>query len=424
MREKVIMSIDLKSFFASCECVNRGLDPFSTPLVVADTSRGNGAMTLAVTPYLRNKGVNSRSRVFELPKNIKIIFAKPRLKLYETYSEKVREIFKSFISEEDIHIYSIDEVFMDVTDYLKYYKMTDIELAKTIMKTIKDKTGLTSTCGIGPNIFLSKVAMDVEAKHNKEFIAKWTFNDIETKLWNLEPLSTIWGIGKNTEKKLNNLGIKKVKDINNYTRDFYIRRFGNVAGNDIWCKANGIDFTTIKDLNERTRDKSISMSQILYRDYSKEEAILIVKEMNDMLSKKLRRMNKTTKLVYLGINYSRDLCKSFKETILLNESEDIPERIYEVLEYIYYKNIENLPIRKVTIAYSKLSDKKCTQLSLFENNIIENDEYHKAIDKINERFGQTSILRASSLLKNSTIKNRVFLCFLLLNFLVEMMLVV
>lgn len=406
MKERVIMSIDLKSFFASCECINRGLDPFSTPLVVADTSRGNGAMTLAVTPYLRSKGVNSRSRVFELPKNIKIIFVKPRMKLYETYSEKVREIFKSFISEEDIHIYSIDEVFMDVTDYLKYYKMTDIELAKTIMKTIKDKTGLTSTCGIGPNIFLSKVAMDVEAKHNKEFIAKWTFNDIETKLWNLEPLSTVWGIGKNTEKKLNNLGIKKVKDINNYTRDFYIRRFGNVAGNDIWCKANGIDFTTIKDLNERTRDKSISMSQILYRDYSKEEAILIVKEMNDMLSKKLRRMNRTTKLVYLGINYSRDLCKRFKETILLNESEDIPERIYEVLEYIYYKNIENLPIRKVTIAYSKLSDKKCTQLSLFENNIIENDEYHKAIDKINERFGNTSLLRASSLLKNSTIKNR------------------
>ena len=406
MRERVIMSIDLKSFFASCECVNRGLDPFTTPLVVADTSRGNGAMTLAVTPYLRSKGVNSRSRVFTLPKNVKIIFAKPRMKLYETYSEKVREIFKSFISEEDIHIYSIDEVFMDVTDYLKYYKMTDIELAKKIIKTIKDKTGLTSTCGIGPNIFLSKVAMDIEAKHNKEFIAKWTFNDIETKLWNIEPLSSVWGIGKNTEKKLNNLGIKKVKDINNYTRDFYIKRFGNVAGNDIWCKANGIDFTTIKDLNERTKNKSISMSQILYRDYSKEEAILIVKEMNDMLSNKLRRMNKTTKLIYLGINYSRDLCKKFKETILLNESEDIPERIYEVLEYIYYKNTENLPIRKITIAYSKLSNKKCTQLSLFENNIIETDNYHKAIDKINERFGHTSILRASSLLKNSTIKNR------------------
>ena len=349
MRERVIMSIDLKSFFASCECVNRGLDPFTTPLVVADTSRGNGAMTLAVTPYLRSKGVNSRSRVFTLPKNVKIIFAKPRMKLYETYSEKVREIFKSFISEEDIHIYSIDEVFMDVTDYLKYYKMTDIELAKKIIKTIKDKTGLTSTCGIGPNIFLSKVAMDIEAKHNKEFFAKWTFNDIETKLWNIEPLSSVWGIGKNTEKKLNNLGIKKVKDINNYTRDFYIKRFGNVAGNDIWCKANGIDFTTIKDLNERTKNKSISMSQILYRDYSKEEAILIVKEMNDMLSNKLRRMNKTTKLIYLGINYSRDLCKKFKETILLNESEDIPERIYEVLEYIYYKNTENLPIRKITM---------------------------------------------------------------------------
>ena len=406
MKERNILSIDLKSFFASCECIDRGLDPFTTPLVVADTLRGGGAMTLAVSPYLRSKGVPSRGRVFELPKNIQIIFAKPRMKLYEEYSNKVRNIFKSFFSEEDIHFYSVDESFMDATDYLKYYKMTDIELASTIMKKIKDETGLTSTCGIGPNIFLSKVAMDIEAKHNKSFIAKWTYKDIENKLWEITPLSKVWGYGRKTQDKLNNLGIYKVKDINKYKKDFYIKRFGNVMGNDIWCKANGIDYTTIKDLNSESKEKSMSMSHILYRDYNIDEAFLAMKEMNDMLSGRLRKENKTTRLIYLGVRYSRVFNKGFHETILLNNEEDIPENIFSVLKYIYEKNIENLPVRKISIAYSKLNDKKNRQLSLFDKNEIKTDEYHKIIDQINSKYGSTSILRASSLLRSSTVKNR------------------
>jgi len=406
MKERNILSIDLKSFFASCECIERGLNPFTTPLVVCDTYRGQGAMTLAVSPYLRNKGVPSRGRVFELPKNIKIVFATPRMKLYEQYSNKVRNIFKSFFSEEDIHFYSIDEAFMDATDYLKYYKMTDVELASAIMKKIKDETGLTSTCGIGPNIFLSKIAMDIEAKHNKSFIAKWTYKDIENKLWEISPLSKIWGFGKKTQTKLNNLGIYKVKDINKYKKEFYIKRFGNVMGNDIWCKANGIDYTTIKDLNTSVKEKSMSQSHILYRDYNIDEALLVIKEINDMLSSRLRQENKTTRLIYLGIKYSRAFDKGFHETVLLNNEEDIPENIFNVLKYIYEKNIENLPVRKISIAYSKLNDKKNRQLSLFDKNEIKTDEYHKIIDEINKKYGSTSILRASSLLRGSTIKNR------------------
>ena len=406
MKERTILSIDLKSFFASCECMNRGLDPFKTPLVVADTLRGQGAMTLAVSPYLRNKGIPSRGRVFELPKNIKIMFVRPRMRLYEEYSNKVRNIFKSFFSEEDIHFYSIDEAFMDATDYLKYYKMTDVELASTIMKKIKDETGLTSTCGIGPNIFLSKVAMDIEAKHNKSFIAKWTYKDIENKLWEISPLSEMWGFGRKTQIKLNNLGIYKVKDINKYKKEFYIKRFGNVMGNDIWCKANGIDYTTIKDLNADSKEKSMSQSHILYRDYNTDEALLAIKEINDMLSSRLRKENKTTRLIYLGVRYSRVFNKGFHETILLNNEEDIPENIFSVLKYIYEKNIENLPVRKISIAYSKLNDKKNKQLSLFDKNEIKTDEYHKIIDEINSKYGSTSILRASSLLRSSTVKNR------------------
>ena len=191
-----ILCIDLKSFFASCECIERKLDAFTTPLVVADISRGEGAMTLAVTPYLKSLGVESRSRVFTLPKNINIIYAKPRMHLYETMSNKVYNVYKSFISEEDILIFSIDEVFLDVTNYLKYYNMTDYQLAIKIMNEIRKRTGLTATCGIGPNMFLCKVAMDTEAKHNKDYISKWTYDDVKTKLQEITPLTKICGIGK------------------------------------------------------------------------------------------------------------------------------------------------------------------------------------------------------------------------------------
>lgn len=406
MKDRKIISIDLKSFFASVECIDRKLDPYKTPLVVADISRGNSAMSLAVSPYLRNLGVESRCRVFMLPKNIKIIYARPRMKLYEEYSKKVIDIYREFVSDDDIHIYSIDEVFIDITNYLKYYNMKEIDIALMIMKRIKDKTGLTATAGIGPNIFLSKVAMDIEAKHNKNNIAVWTYDSVESKLWNIEPLTKIWGIGKQTEKKLNNLGIKKVKDINNYSREFYIKRFGNVIGNDIWCKANGIDFTTIKELNSRNKDKSMSMSQILNKDYNKDEALLIILEMNDLLNEKLRRMNLTTKLLHLTVVYSRELESYFSKSISLNEDEDNKDEIFNVFKYIYEENIEDLPIRKVCISYSRLKPKKASQLNLFDTSKENDNEFYNLIDEINNKFGRTTILRASSLLNNSTIKNR------------------
>ena len=177
-------------------------------------------------------------------------------------------------------------------------------------------------------------------------------------------------------------------------------------GNDIWCKANGIDFTTIKDLNSRNRDKSMSMSQILNRDYSIKEALLIMEEMNDMLNRRLRKKHLATKLVYLGINYSKTFALSFHETVTLSDCTDNKDKLLDVFKYIYYTNIEDLPIRKVTICYARLSNKRCTQLSLFDNEKIEKDNYYDIVDKINDKFGRTTILRATSLLKNSTIKNR------------------
>ncbi|MFA6649132.1 MAG: excinuclease ABC subunit A, partial [Candidatus Izemoplasmatales bacterium] len=194
-----ILCIDLKSFYASVECALLGLDPFTTPLVVADLSRGGGSIILAVSPYLKQFGIPGRLRIFELPKNMKIIFQKPRMEKYLEYSTKIVEIYMRFVAEEDLYVYSIDEVFMDFTEYKKIYQKTDIEIAKMILKAIYDETKITATCGIGPNMLLAKLALDIESKKAPDFIAEWTYDNFKEKLWQVTPLSEMWGIGHNTE---------------------------------------------------------------------------------------------------------------------------------------------------------------------------------------------------------------------------------
>ena len=405
MNERNILCIDLKSFFASVECVERNLDPFTTPLIVADPSRKGGAITLAVTPYMKTLGVPSRGRVFEIPKNIKYITAPPRMSLYVKKSKEVINCFLDFVSKEDMHVYSIDEAFLDVTDYLKLYKMDDITLAKTIMARIKEKTGLTSTCGIGPNLLLAKVALDIESKHSPDFIAKWTYEDVKTKLWNITPLDEMWGIGSKTMKKLNDLGIYKVGDINKYSKDFYKKRFG-VLGEELYLHANGIDNSNIKDDKYEIKNKSYGLSQILYKDYTPEEAILIIKEMCETICKRLRNNKKVCGVVGFGIGYSRSVGGGFYHSKKLSESTDNENVIFSVCKSIYDSYIEEEPIRKVSISLGKITDNNYVQLNLFEEVNETINEIPIVVDEINKKFGDNAILKASSLLNYSTIKMR------------------
>ncbi len=408
MIERNILCIDLKSFFASVECVERCLDPFTTALVVADTRYNKGAITLAVTPYLKKIGVKSRGRVYELPKNIKIIYALPRMNLYYKKSKEVVNIFLNYVHKNDLHVYSIDESFLDVTDYLKLYKKTDIELASEILNKIYEKLSLTATCGIGPNMLLAKVAMDTEAKKNSTFIAKWTYDDVKTKLHALTPLSKMWGIGSKLESKLNNLGIYKIKDINKYSKEFYRKRFG-VIGEELFYHANGIDTSKVQDYNNiQVKNKSYSISQVLYKDYNIEEATLIIREMCFSLAKRLRYNNKTTSLISFGVAYSKEFNKYFYHSRKINNKLDNENDIYNECISIYENYIEDLPIRKIMISLSKLEDKKYIQLNLFSTyeKIKTDNKYYKVIDEINEKFGDNSLLKASSLLENSTIKIR------------------
>lgn len=403
MRERNILCIDLKSFFASAECIERGLDPFTTPLVVADNR--SGAITLAVTPYMKKLGVPSRGRLFEIPKNIKYIIASPRMGLYLEKSKEVINVFLDFVSEEDMHVYSIDEAFLDVTDYLKLYKMDDVELAKTIMSEITRRTGLTATCGIGPNLLLAKVALDIESKHSKDFIAKWTYKDVENKLWNITPLNLMWGIGTKTMEKLNNLGIYKVGDINKYSKAFYKKRFG-VMGEELWYHANGIDYSNIKEQNIESKNKSYGLSQILYKDYTILNIPIIIKEMSTTITKRLRSNKKVCGGVSFGVGYSKNIGGGFYHSCKLDNSTDNENIIYETCISIFNNYVEDLPIRKVSISLNKIENNNYKQLNLFDSDIRSDDNIVKVMDSIQDKFGSNSILKASSLCKDSTIKKR------------------
>ena len=405
--ERNIICIDLKSFFASCECVERNLNPFTTPLVVAEPNR-DGAITLAVTPYMKKLGVKSRGRIYEIPKKINYITAKPRMSLYIKKSKEVVDVYLDYVSEEDLHIYSIDECFLDVTNYLKLYNKTTKELALDIMKSIYKKTHLCATAGIGPNLLLAKISMDIEAKHNKDFIAEWTYNDVETKLWNITPLSKMWGIGTRMERNLNNIGIKKIGDIANYNKLKLKEKFG-IIGEELWYHANGIDLSKISDFKRVAKDKSISNSQVLYKDYYNNDVLLIIKEVLSLLLKRLRKENLLTKHISLHINYSKNTGGYFSISKKLDQEANDEALLYKTLLNMfnsYYE--ENMPVRKVGISLSKLEKNNHIQLNLFENikEVNDKNNLNNTIDKINDKYGNNSILKATSLLSNSTIKSR------------------
>lgn len=406
--ERHILSIDLKSFFASCECVERNLDPFTTPLVVANPKQGDGAITLAVTPYLKARGVKSRGRIYEIPKTIAYAIVPPRMSMYIKYSEKVLSVYLDYVAKEDLHVYSIDECFLDVTAYLKLYKKTDYELAEEILGEITKRTGLTATCGIGPNILLAKIAMDTEAKKYKNGIAKWEYKDIPSKLWVIQPLSKMWGIGPRMEKRLNNIGIYSVGDLARYDKNKLKDKYG-VMGVELWEHANGIDLSKISDMQEyKPKDKSYSNSQVLFKDYNGENVKIIIQEMVDMVSKRLRMNNKHSLVIGLAIGYSKSVGGGFYHVMKLDTPTDSSKKMMECCMLLFDRFYTGLPIRKVGVSAGRLSDKDSVQLNLFEDfeQVKKEEVKDKTIDEITNKFGKNSLLKASALLEDSTVKDR------------------
>ena len=404
--QRNIIVIDLKSFFASCECVERHLNPFKVDLVVANPNQGKGAITLAITPHMKKYGIASRTRLYEIPNNIKYTIVPPRMSLYIKKSKEVISVFLDYVSIDDLHVYSIDESFLDVTNYLKLYQKNDYDLAKEIMDTIYKKTGLTSTCGIGPNMLLAKVAMDTCAKKEKFGIAKWTYDDVPDKLWPITPLSKMWGIGPRMEKRFNNLGIYSIYDLAHYDKNKLKDKFG-IMGEELWNHANGIDLAVISDYKIPHKSESISHSQVLFKDYNASNVKLIIEEMLDVLTRRLRKIDKQATVIGLGIGYSKNFGGGFyhMNKIIPTDNEEIfKSNLFNIFDRFY----NELPIRRVSLVLGGLIKKEGVQLNLFEDfkKTQENDELNYVIDNIKDKYGKNSILKATSLLSDSTIKER------------------
>jgi DNA polymerase V len=405
---RTIMCIDLKSFYASVECSLLGLDPFKTPLVVADYSRGGGSIVLAVSPYLKKFGVPSRCRIFELPTNIKVIFQKPRMEKYLEYSTKIVEIYMRYVSEEDLYVYSVDEVFLDFTNYMSYYQKTDLEIAKMIMADIYKETKVYSTCGIGPNMLMAKLALDIESKHSPDFIAKWDYGNLSEKLWNVTPLSEMWGIGRNMEAHLNKMGLFKIGDIARYDVAKLKRRFG-IIGEELYYHTHGIDSSLIQDKNKiKPIAKSYGTGQTLFRDYFPPDVYQIIIELVDDVSRRLRLSRKQAKTVHFGIGYSKDSGGGFSRQFSLAQPTASEAEIYKACLHLFNEHYEREPIRRVHVSVTNLVEQPEIQMNLFESvdAIIKEAEVFSAIDEIKFKFGKNSVNRASSELKASNVKAR------------------
>ena len=295
---------------------------------------------------------------------------------------------------------------MDLTSYLSYYQKSPTELVKYIIDTIKEKTKLECTAGIGDNFFLAKVALDNYAKSEKDGIATIYQEDVKDKVWPITPLSKIWGIGMNLERRLNNLGIFTMKDLALSNRSFMINHFG-VIGEQLLDHANGIDEADIHEVYV-PKERSLSIGQALFKDYPYDECETIIREMSDELCYRLRLEKKLTSVVSLGIGYSKE--GGFMRQMSLLYPSDDNDVIYEALIEIYHRFMnKSKTIRRVNIVFGKLSPlRNFEQLNLF----IEPDVSKKSrflnyiLDEIREKYGENSVLRTTSLLDFSTIKER------------------
>lgn len=405
--KRTIFCIDLKSFYASCECLLINKDPLKTPLVVASKTQGPGAITLAVTPYLKNLGIKSRGRIYEIPSHLKYIHIHPKMSYYVEKSKEVINVFLDFVNQKDLHVYSVDESFLDVTNYLKYYNLNDEELASKILKTIKEKTGLLAVCGIGSNLFIAKTAMDIDAKHSSNNIANWTDAEAKIKIKKIKKLTDMWGIGKNMAKRLTSIQIFSIKDLAESDPEYLNSKLG-IIGLELWNHANGIDEAIISDDEYYSKNISYANSQILFKDYNKDNIKIIIEETINLLAKRLRQNNKSCKKLSLGIGYSYDVNQSFYKSITFDNYTRDKKVLYEYALFLLKKNIEDYPIRKLSISLGTIKSINKRQLNLFEENNSTKKEYKidKKIDEIQNKYGKNAILSASSLLLDSTIINR------------------
>lgn len=407
--KKTYLCIDLKSFYASVECVERGLDPFEVNLVVADPDRGGGAITLAATPAIKKLGVPSRGRIYEIPQGIEYIIARPRMRLYMTVSAKIYKIFLNYIATEDIHVYSIDEAFLDITPYLELYHMTPKQLAKTILDEIYEETGITATVGIGSNLFLTKVALDITAKHAPDNMGYLDEDLFRQQLWHHTPLTDFWMIGPGTANHLARLGITDLYGVTQFPESILYREFG-VNAEILIDHAWGKESVEIQDIKAyRPKANSISNSQILFEDYNSKDAYLILKEMVDTNVLTLTEKHLVTDHISLFIGYSKNKRRASRGSCHITNRTNSYRILMEEFRLLYQKIVDpQYPIRQIGISFGNVKDEIYEQYDLFAD--VEDIERERKLQQtlvdIRNKFGKNAVLKGMNYLDKGTARYR------------------
>lgn len=409
-KNRTYVCIDLKSFYASVECMERGLDPMTTNLVVADPERSEKTICLAVSPSMKTLGIPGRCRVFQIPKNIEYIMAPPRMQLYIEYSAEIYAVYLKYISKEDIHVYSIDEVFMDVTDYLPMYQMSAKELSMKIMQDVFDSTGITATAGIGTNLYLAKIALDITAKHVKDNIGILDEESYQKTLWNHKPLTDFWRIGAGIANRLERMGIYTMEQVAAADKTMLYNLFG-IDAELLIDHAWGRETTTMTDIKAyKPKTNSISSGQVLGCDYSYEEGKLVVKEMADLLSLELVDKGLVTDSITLHVGYTNRVeKKSAHGTTTMTVTTSSAKKIIEYTLKLYEQIVDHYtPVHKINLTFNNVVDEMYQQYDLFTDPVELEREHkmQKAMLDIKEKFGKNAILKGMNLQEGATTRER------------------
>lgn len=408
-----ILCLDCKSFYASCEAVERGLDPLTVKLVVmsypSDNTRERGSgLILASSPEAK-KAYNisnvSRARDLPFPYPDDLVIAAPRMNLYMQVNRKINSIYREFVDDSNIAVYSVDETFLDVTDSLKYFNCDRAyDLARIIQRRVYEETGIFTTVGIGDNPLLAKLALDNESKKNKDMKAEWRYADVASKLWPITDITDIWGIGHRTAIRLKNFGIETMHDLAHFNY-YKLKAEMGVIGAQLYAHAWGIDRSFIGEVYV-PKSKSVGNSQVLNRDYNKRDEIeIVLRELSDQVATRLRKIDKKTTSVSLWIGYSLKYVddegrSGFSKQIAIkptNSSQKIAEAVLAIFNQFYYGQT----IRNIGINTAKLETPTTQQLDLFDNveNQDQEDDFNAVVDEIRRKHGFTKLVYTSSLLE-------------------------
>nr|WP_272885793.1 UV damage repair protein UvrX [Fictibacillus marinisediminis] len=405
-KRESILCIDLKSFYASCSCIKRGLDPLTTYLAVVGATDRQGSVVLAATPLMKQKyRIKTGSRLFEIPQHKEIHIVNAEMKYYLDMSMAVTKILHRFASREDLHIYSIDEAFIRVNPVERIFG-DKWSIARRIKTEIFEELGLTVAIGIGENMLLSKLCLDLEAKKTTEGIAEWTYESVPQKLWPVTPLSEMWGIGKKTQNTLNRMGIVKVGDLAHYPLELLEKNFG-IMGNQLYYHAHGIDHS---DLGAPIMMGQISFgkSQILLRDYSdKEEVKHVILEICEEIARRTRSARKAGRTINLGIGYSKDsFGGGFNRSKTIDQPTNITMDVYKVCLELFEKFYNGDVVRSIDVRLLNIVDDSEIQLSLFDLDNPKRSRLGYTMDEIRRKHGSASLLRGVSFTQAGTAIHR------------------